>query len=209
MSKKKTASFWLFVGIRVFSIVLIAVTMFTGHWVGMFNAGLTLFVTFIPNILQKKWNIVYPIEIWVVVLLFVMAALIFGEIFDFYYKFGWWDDVLHTLSGFVIAMVAFIFIKQLNENVDIRVTLSPFFAALFAVSFSMAISVVWEIFEYSMDTWFGVNMQKSGLVDTMNDLIVATIGAVIVGVMGYLYLKNGANNLIGRMIEKQEKLNTK
>jgi hypothetical protein len=209
MSKKKTASFWLFVGIRVFSIVLIAVTMFTGHWVGMFNAGLTLFVTFIPNILQKKWNIVYPIEIWVVVLLFVMAALIFGEIFDFYYKFGWWDDVLHTLSGFVIAMVAFIFIKQLNENVDIRVTLSPFFAALFAVSFSMAISVVWEIFEYSMDTWFGVNMQKSGLVDTMNDLIVATIGAVIVGVMGYLYLKNGANNLIGRIIEKQEKLNTK
>jgi hypothetical protein len=209
MSKKRTASFWLFVGIRVFSIILIIVTMFTGHWLGMFNAGLTLFVTFIPNILQKKWNIVYPIELWVVVLLFVMAALIFGEAFDFYYKFGWWDDVLHVLSGFVIAMVAFIFIKQLNENADIRVTLSPFFAALFAVSFSMAISVVWEIFEYSMDTWFGTNMQKSGLVDTMHDLIVATIGAVIVGVMGYLYLKNGANNLIGRMIEKQEKLSTK
>jgi hypothetical protein len=209
MSKKRTASFWLFVGIRVFSIILIIVTMFTGHWLGMFNAGLTLFVTFIPNILQKKWNIVYPIELWVVVLLFVMAALIFGEVFDFYYKFGWWDDVLHVLSGFVIAMVAFIFIKQLNENADIRVTLSPFFAALFAVSFSMAISVVWEIFEYSMDTWFGTNMQKSGLVDTMHDLIVATIGAVIVGVMGYLYLKNGANNLIGRMIEKQEKLSTK
>ena len=70
----------------------------------------------------------------------------------------------------------------------------------------MAIAVVWEIFEYSMDTFLGTNMQKSGLVDTMEDLIVATIGAVTVGVLGYLYLKYGKNNMVGRMIEKQEKM---
>jgi hypothetical protein len=204
MTSKKTVSYWLFVGIRVFSIILIGVTMFTGHWLGMFNATLTLFVTFMPNILQRRWNIVYPIEIWVVVLLFVMAALIFGEIFNFYYKFYWWDDILHVLSGFVIAMLAFIFIKQLNDNR--HVNLNPFFAVLFAVSFSMAIAVIWEIFEYTMDQLFGTNMQKTGLDDTMHDLIVATIGAMIVGIMGFLYLKKGSNNIIGRMLEKQKHL---
>ncbi|MEA3323353.1 MAG: hypothetical protein U9Q12_03965, partial [Patescibacteria group bacterium] len=81
-----------------------------------------------------------------------------------------------------------------------------FFVALFAVCFSMAVAVVWEIFEYVMDIGFGTNMQKSGLVDTMEDLIVATIGALIVGLLGYLYLKHGNNNMVGRMIEKQEEL---
>ncbi len=208
MKENKSAAYWTFVIVRVFSVVLMAITLYTGHWLGFFNASLTLFVTFLPNILKKRWNIVYPSEIWVVTLLFVMAALIFGEIFNFYYKFEAWDTILHTLSGFVIAMVAFIIVKQLNEEVDIRVTLSPFFVSLFAVCFSMAVAVVWEIFEYAMDTWFGTNMQKSGLVDTMEDLIVATIGALIVGVLGYLYLKHGKNNMVGRMIEKQEKIST-
>jgi len=208
MTKNKNVTYWIFVSARVFSVVLMAITIYTGHWLGFFNAGLTLFVTFLPNILKKRWNILYPSEIWIVTLLFVMAALIFGEIFNFYYKFEAWDTVLHTLSGFVIAMVAFIIVKQLNEEVDIRVTLSPFFVALFAVSFSMAVAVVWEIFEYAMDIWFGTNMQKSGLVDTMEDLIVATIGALIVGILGYLYLKHGNNNMVGRMIEKQEKMSS-
>lgn len=206
MKQNKNFTYWIFVSVRVFSIILMAVTIYTGNWLGLFNAGLTLFVTFVPNILEKRWNISYPSEIWIVTLLFVMAALIFGEIFDFYYKFAAWDTILHTLSGFVIAMVAFIIVKQLNEDVDIRVMLSPFFTALFAVCFSMAIAVVWEIFEYVMDMWFGTNMQKSGLVDTMEDLIVATIGALIVGVLGYLYLKHGNDNMVGRMIEKQEKM---
>jgi hypothetical protein len=212
MQEKKgehIVAFWIFVGVRVFSIVLMAITLYTEHWLGFFNASLTLFVTFLPNILKKRWNIIYPSEIWVVTLLFVMAALIFGEIFDFYYKFEAWDAILHMLSGFVIAMVAFIIVKQLHEDVDIRVTLSPFFVSLFAVSFSMAVGVVWEIFEYLMDVWFGTNMQKSGLVDTMEDLIVATIGALIVGLLGYLYLKYGNNNMVGRMIEKQERMTTK
>ncbi len=206
MKKNKSAAYWTFVIVRVFSVILMAITLYTGHWLGFFNAGLTMFVTFLPNILKKRWNIIYPNEIWVVTLLFVMAALIFGEIFDFYYKFESWDTILHTLSGFVIAMVAFIIVKQLNEEVDIRVTLGSFFVALFAVCFSMAVAVVWEIFEYVIDTLFGTNMQKSGLVDTMEDLIVATIGALIVGVLGYLYLKYGKNNMVGRMIEKQEEL---
>ncbi|XLQ20380.1 MAG: hypothetical protein ACKUBY_01190 [Candidatus Moraniibacteriota bacterium] len=206
MEKKKTVSYWIFLLVRVFSIILIVVTIINGHWLGTFNAGLTLFVTFLPNILQKKWNIVYPIELWIVALLFVMAALIFGEVFDFYYRFVWWDAALHTLSGFVIAMIAFIVVKQLNENIDIRVTLSPLFIALFAVCFSMSIGVVWEIFEYTMDSAFGTNMQKSGLVDTMQDLIVCTIGSVTVGIMGYTHLKTGKNNMIGRMMDKQEKI---
>lgn len=197
----------IFFLVKFLSLVLIGITFVTGNWLGFFNSGLTLFVAYLPNILKRRWNIVYPNEIWIVTLLFVMCALIFGEIFNFYYAFWWWDAALHTLSGFVIALVAFIIVKQLNEAIDIRVTLSPFFVALFAVSFSMAVGVVWEIFEFSMDQFFGTAMQKSGLVDTMWDLIVCTIGSVVVGVMGYVYLKRGKRNIVGDIIEKQESLN--
>ena len=196
----------IFFLVKIFSLILIVVTFFSGNWLGFFNSGFTFFVAYVPHVLKKRWNIVYPNEIWVVTLLFVMSALIFGEIFNFYYRFWWWDMTLHTLSGFVIAMIAFIIIDQLNETVDIRVVLSPFFVVLFAVCFSIAIGVVWEIFEFTMDQNFGTNMQKNGLVDTMWDLIVCTIGSVIVGTLGYVHLKKGKNNIVGCMIEKQSQI---
>jgi hypothetical protein len=40
-----------------------------------------------------------------------------------------------------------------------------------------------------MDSLFGLNMQKSGLRDTMWDLIVDALGALVVSILGYLYLK--------------------
>jgi hypothetical protein len=40
-----------------------------------------------------------------------------------------------------------------------------------------------------MDQLFGFNMQKSGLIDTMWDLILDTAGAALGAFSGFLYLK--------------------
>jgi uncharacterized membrane protein YjdF len=61
--------------------------------------------------------------------------------------------------------------------------------SVIAFSFALAIGALWEVFEFAMDTVFGLNMQKSGLMDTMGDLIVDTIGAAIGALAGFAYLK--------------------
>src|SRR5690606_28694535 len=81
--------------------------------------------------------------------------------------------------------------------------LRPSFVALFAFTFSLSLGALWEIFEFGMDQIFGLNMQKSGLVDTMWDLIVDTLGAATISIMGYFHLKTvHVDSFLERWIEK-------
>ena len=60
---------------------------------------------------------------------------------------------------------------------------------------------VWEIYEFTMDSVFGTNMQKymldngtaligqAALQDTMKDIIVDAIGALVMSTIGYISLK--------------------
>ena len=142
-----------------------------------------------------------------------------GEINNFYYHIPWWDTLLHTTSGVILAMIGFMLVHALNNSDRITVQLSPFFIALFAFTFALASGAVWEIFEYSGDRLFQMDMQKylppaevtyehmangmtkliyptngswsfdAGLIDTMDDIICDTLAALAVSIIGYLSLK--------------------
>lgn len=71
--------------------------------------------------------------------------------------------------------------------------MKPGFVALFTFMFAVGLGAIWEIFEFAMDSFFGMNMQKSGLVDTMWDLIVDSVGALVISVLGYGYLRTTGN----------------
>ena len=57
-----------------------------------------------------------------------------------------------------------------------------------------------------MDQLFGLNMQKSGLNDTMTDLLVNTVGAMIGALSGFFWLKGRQLGPMG-MIEEFVQLN--
>src|SRR5690606_30887329 len=97
--------------------------------------------------------------------------------------------VLHGASGFLLGILGFLLVYVLNEKEEIGLDMKPGFVALFAFVFAVALGALWEIFEFAMDSAFGLNMQKSGLVDTMWDLIVDTAGALVMAVLGYGYLR--------------------
>ena len=80
--------------------------------------------------------------------------------------------------------------------------MKPAFVALFSFTFAIAIGSLWAIFEYSMDSLLGLNMQKSGLVDTMWDLIVDAVGAFVISVLGYFYMKRGFEYFVEKCIAK-------
>ena len=180
-----------------------------------------------------KLRIELPPALEITILCFIFAAEILGEVNAFYVVVPNWDTMLHTLNGFLAAAVGFSMVMLLNDDERLTFDLSPLFLALVAFCFSMTIGVLWEFFEFSMDYFFGTDMQKDtvvhalhtvaldttrsnkvvtipdiqevtingealglggyldiGIIDTMKDLFVNFIGAVVFSVTGFFYAKS-------------------
>lgn len=215
--------------IVVFSVIR---QFFLGNYHNMFLGILTLILFMVPQFLDKKLSVTIPVGLETVILIFIFSAEILGEINAFYVKIPIWDSILHTTNGFLMAAIGFALIDLFNRSEKFSIKMSPYFVAFFAFCFSMTVGVLWEFFEFSMDQFFDLDMQKDwivtainsvklnptganvpihvdvqsvvingeqwniggyldiGLIDTMKDLIVNFIGAVVFSIIGILYLKN-------------------
>lgn len=164
-------------------------------------------VTLVPLLLERRFRVHIPPQFQLLAIAFVFASLFLGEVHGYYTRFWWWDIALHTMSGFLLGIIGFLLVHLLNETEEIGVHMKPGFVAFFAFLFALGIGVLWEILEFSMDTFFGMNMQKgmlgdaSGLTDTMIDLMVDAVGALIVALYGYGHLKTaGRGSFLERWI---------
>ena len=170
-------------------LILGAIFLFiAGQYQAVVETLLILCITFMPLVLDARLQVKIPYEFETLAFLFAYLSLFLGEVLDFYNRFWWWDIVLHISSGFLLGITGFLLVYVLNEDKKINFDLSPFFIALFAFMFAMGFGGIWEIFEFSADELFGLNMQKSGLQDTMWDLIVDAIGALFISILGYRFL---------------------
>lgn len=194
---------------RVLLILAIVITIYMGSWLNLFVAVLTLFLTHIPYIIANKWKIYLPAEMQLTILLFLFGSMFLGELRDFYERLWWWDVMLHTMSGVILGFTGFALVYALNSEEKVKVDLSPVFVVIFAFTFALATGAVWEIFEFSMDSLFGLNMQKSGLTDTMWDLIVDSLGALYACVKSYKYLRTGSSSFFIRGIIRFLRKNSK
>lgn len=174
-----------------------------GNYQAAFESLVILSVTFLPLVMGKRFHVRIPHEFDTLAIIFIYMSLFLGEVYGYYARFWWWDTVLHTGSGFLLGILGFLLVYVLNQNPRIDMHLTPFFIALFACMFAMGIGVLWEIFEFAMDSIFGLNMQKSGLVDTMWDLIVDCLGALTISILGYGYLKTADHDsFLEHMIQR-------
>jgi len=160
------------------------------------QCALFLVVSFAPLFL-KKLELDIPDAVYIIFILFCMAHFFLGEILGFFASIKWWDSALHTFSGMLITLLSFSLINLLNHANGEGFKLNLGFACLFAFCITMAIGVIWEIVEFAADGLFNLNMQRSylstvsgsrgepligrdALVDTMKDLILDAIGAIVV-----------------------------
>jgi hypothetical protein len=186
--------------IRITIIIAIITAIFNSRWTVLFISSLTFILTFLPRLIEKRYKLDIPIEFEIVIVLFIYASIFLGEVHGFYSKFWWWDAVLHTGSGVALGFIGFAILLVLYRGGKIKA--SPFTLVLFAFSFAVALGALWEIFEFAMDSFFNTNMQKNGLVDTMWDLIVDSLGAVFASIIGYLYIKTGQVLIFDKIINK-------
>jgi len=177
------------IGLRAIVAIGTVMSLVEYDWENFALSLLALFTLFLPSIIEKKFRIEFPTFFEIIVVVFLFCSIYLGSINSFYDIIWWWDIALHTLSGVIIAALGFSLVDILNNNERLSLRLSPVFVAIFSFSFSLALGALWEIYEFGMDSIFGMNMQKSGLVDTMWDLIVDAIGALIFSIVAYFKLK--------------------
>ena len=97
---------------------------------------LTLGLLMLPLFIDRKLSVALPSVLETIVVLFVFAANVMGELGAFYEKIPIWDSLLHTVNGFICAGVGFGLTDILNRSERVKLSLSPMFVCLFSFCFS-------------------------------------------------------------------------
>ena len=231
--RRQPAVFTVYLVLRLMVLATLVSSVIRSEYESAFICLLVLVLFMLPFFIQQNFGIELPSTLEIIILLFIFAAEILGELECYFITFPYWDSMLHTTTGFLCAATGFALIDILNRNSRIKFELSPIYVALAAFCFSMTVGVLWEFFEFGMDRIFHMDMQKDtvvssitsvmldptnknipvtidgitsvtvngqelgfggyldiGLYDTMEDLFVNFIGAVVFSAIGYFYIKH-------------------
>jgi hypothetical protein len=228
--KKNKGAFAVYLILRGFVLLSLVGCAVRRDYQGVFYCVLTLILFILPSFLKKSFKISLPSLLESIILVFIFSAQILGELNSYYLRVPHFDTLLHTINGFICAAFGFGLVDLLNRGRQ-KISLSPLYLAIAAFCFSMTIGVLWEFFEFGMDTFFSTDMQKDtvlsavtsvklnptgenvavtvqadsvsingaelgvggyldiGLFDTMKDLFVNFIGALIFSIIGFVSLK--------------------
>ena len=179
-------------------VVLVIILLLKGVWISAFAGTMIFALTFVPAFFERQLSVHLPIEFTLLTTVFLYASFALGEVRDFYTRFWWWDLMLHSLSSLTIGIMAFLAIYVFHMTR--RVQMTPIYIASMTFCLTVTMGTLWELFEFSLDWFFQFTMQKSGLIDTMTDLMVDVIGAFIAAILGYLYVRNGDSLIVDRLI---------
>ena len=243
--KRKRSVTAVYLVLRLMVILIMVAQFFNKNFENVFLCLLTLVLFLLPTIFERRLQIDLPDTLEIIIMLFIFAAEILGEIRAFYTTFQGWDTMLHTINGFLCAAIGFSLVDMFDRNERFSLTLSPVFMAIVAFCFSMTIGVLWEFFECAMDQLFLLDMQKDavvnsissvmldptggntpvaikgitdvivvangeqiplgvggyldvGILDTMKDLVVNFVGAVVFSFIGYFYVKGRGKGRFAR-----------
>lgn len=235
-------------GLKITYIILGVLVMFSliravmlGNYENAFLCVLVFLMFSIPSFVKSQFHLDIPNVLEILVLIYIFAAEILGEIASFFVNISFWDTMLHTTWGFICAALGFSLIDVLNRDDKIKFTISPFYVSAASFCFSMTVGVFWEFFEFGMDRFFGKDMQKDtiinsfnstlldptksnipikvsgitdtavngtslgingyldvGLYDTMEDLFVNFLGALVFCIIGYFYIKHRGKGKIAK-----------
>ena len=170
--KENRSTFVIFVILRILVIIVGVRQFFVGNYENVFLCAATLVLFMVPAFIEKLFKVRLPSILEIVVLVFIFAAEILGEISDYYVKFAFWDTMLHVTTGFLAAAVGLSLIDILNRSTRIGLSLSPLFVALVSFCFSMTIGVLWEFFEFGADILLLTDMQKDTVVTSISSVLL-------------------------------------
>ena len=174
----------VYLTLRALVIVMLILQLWNRNFENVFLCALTLILLVMPSLIQVTFKVELPTTLEIIILIFIFAAEILGEISEFYLVFPFWDVVLHTLNGFLAAAIGFSMVDLLNRSEKAVFHLSPLFTAIVAFCFSMTIGVIWEFFEFFMDQVMGYDMQKDTVIHIIRSVTLDPAGRNVPYVIG-------------------------
>ena len=170
--RRKPVVFAVYLVLRLIVLLSLVSAIIRREYESAFVCVLVLVLFMLPFFVQKNFGIRLPSMLEIIILLFIFAAEILGELQSYFIHYPNWDTMLHTTNGFLCAAFGFSLIDILNRNSKVKFTLSPLYVALAAFCFSMTIGVLWEFFEFGMDRFFHLDMQKDTVVNTISSVML-------------------------------------
>lgn len=170
--RQQPAVFAVYVVLRLIVVAELVLSILRGEYESAFICLLVLILFILPFFIQQNFGIQLPTTLEIIILLFIFAAEILGELEGYFITYPDWDTMLHTTTGFLCAATGFALIDILNRNSRIKFHLSPIYVALAAFCFSMTVGVLWEFFEFGMDRLFHLDMQKDTVVQSITSVML-------------------------------------
>lgn len=177
----------------IFFIMLKILSNETNVMKNLIQYSILFIIILSPYILCNKFKCGIPLLTYFLYEIIVLLIYL-GEVYDFYYKIFFFDDIIHSLSGIFLVILFFsLLISNYNKNL--------FLTSLFAFTLSLSVLYMWEIVEYISDLLFDSNMQKymteshillkgrEALKDTMNDLCYGSISSILTSIFCYFSVK--------------------
>ncbi|MCK9537044.1 MAG: hypothetical protein M0R05_05650 [Bacilli bacterium] len=226
MGKKTTQQIFTllcYILVRVIAVLILAYSIYliivekvdeleSRYFMIAFYSLLLLGSSFLPSIIERNWKIDIPEFMEILFIIFCIGSLLIGEIIGVYRMNSWWDGLMHTLSGSLIAIFVFSLLRMINDSEKNTRKISPLFLVFLVFCIATTVGVIWEIIEFLADTFTGSNMQRyfndvagepfigqNALKDTMLDFILNAIGALVICIIGYIDLKIKKITLIKRV----------
>ena len=192
---------WILKALMVL-LILMAVSRGMGTWV--FGGIIALLLCMVPTLVNWKWKDTVPMAIDILVTLALLIH-IGGEVSAAYFILPHYDTVAHFTSSLLIACIAFVAIYSLDRYWG-GLSMDIYVMAFFVVIMAMALGVAWEFTEWASDLYTGSWAQR-GNQDTMGDLLIDTLGGILMALIGVLLVKRGkmdkATEGIGKLIESK------
>ncbi len=161
-SKERMIRYVLLALSELFAVISTLVFLPGGEWTRWALSAVTILLLLLPEAAERICGRRLSLPFYVLCLFYALGAML-GHAYKLYYKIARWDELLHLLGGFLFALVGFEIAQTILEDGKH----SLWFSALFGLCFSMAIALAWEFFEYSMDTFFGMDMQNDTVVHSI------------------------------------------
>lgn len=205
--------------IRLIFILAFFAWLYEQNWMAMFVIVLAFLLTYF-YVFFEKYNIFIPKEFQIIIIFFIFASLFLWEVHNYYEKYYWWDSLLHTFSWLALWFVWFLILYIFHKWWSLKAP--AWIIAMFAFCFALALWALWEIFEFLMDEKFWLNMQRARWLeeiywvfdtrlwvrDTMIDLMLDSIWALVASIAWYIYLKKWETiYLFELMLKKFEESN--
>lgn len=156
-------------------------------------------VLFMPRIIRSIFKIKITDAMELVYVIFIILAQFIGSVINLYNKVWWYDLFAHFLSGVLTTILAMVVMDWFGVYKEKH----KWFNVLFMICFTLMVASLWEFSEFAADLIMKTDVQHvidTGVADTMEDMLIAFGGSIIVSISYLVENKVSKNGFLRKIV---------